>query len=35
MVVILGATGFVGMYTAEYFLKQGKQVLATGRSARG
>ena len=34
MVVILGATGFVGMYTAEYFLKQGKQVLATGRNRK-
>lgn len=32
MVVIIGATGFVGMYTTEAFLKAGKQVLATGRN---
>ena len=34
MVIILGATGFVGMYTVEYFLKQGKKVLATGRNPK-
>lgn len=34
MVIILGATGFVGMYTVEYFLKQGKRVLATGRNLK-
>lgn len=34
MVIILGATGFVGMYTVEYFLKQGKKVLATGRNLK-
>ncbi len=32
MVIIIGATGFVGMYTTEAFLKAGKKVLATGRN---
>lgn len=32
MVVIIGATGFIGMYTTEAFLKAGKQVVATGRN---
>lgn len=32
MIVIIGATGFVGMYTVEAFLKAGKKVLATGRN---
>lgn len=32
MVIIIGATGFVGMYTADAFLKAGKKVLATGRN---
>lgn len=31
-VVITGADGFVGSYTTEYFLEQGVQVLALGRS---
>ncbi len=34
MIVIIGATGFIGMYTAEAFLKKGKKVLATGRNER-
>lgn len=33
MVIILGATGFIGMYTVEAFLKKGKRVIATGRNA--
>lgn len=32
MIVIIGATGFIGMYTAEYLLQSGKQVVATGRN---
>ncbi len=32
MVVIIGATGFIGMYTTEAFLKAGKKVIATGRN---
>ena len=32
MVVIIGATGFIGMYTVEKFLKEGKEVFATGRN---
>ena len=28
MVVIIGATGFIGMYTVEKFLKEGKEVFA-------
>lgn len=32
MIVIIGATGFIGMYTVEAFLKAGKQVVATGRN---
>ncbi len=32
MVVIIGATGFIGMYTTEAFIKAGKQVVATGRN---
>lgn len=32
MVVIIGATGFIGMYTVERFLKEGYEVLATGRN---
>lgn len=33
MVLIIGATGFIGMYTTQAFLKAGKQVIATGRNA--
>lgn len=32
MVIIIGATGFIGMYTTEAFLKAGKKVIATGRN---
>ncbi len=32
MVVIIGATGFIGMYTVERFLEEGYEVLATGRN---
>lgn len=32
MVIILGATGFIGMYTVDAFLKKGKRVIATGRN---
>lgn len=34
MIVIIGATGFIGMYTAEYFLGKGYDVIATGRNKR-
>ncbi len=34
MYVILGATGFIGMYTTEYFISRGETVLAAGRSAK-
>lgn len=34
MVVIIGATGFIGMYTVEAFLKAGKKVVATGRNEK-
>lgn len=32
MIIIIGATGFIGMYTAEAFLEKGYKVLATGRN---
>ncbi|WP_343248574.1 NAD(P)-dependent oxidoreductase [Diplocloster hominis] len=32
MVIVIGATGFIGMYTVEAFLKAGKRVVATGRN---
>ena len=32
MVIVIGATGFIGMYTVDYLLSQGKQVVATGRN---
>lgn len=32
MIIVIGATGFIGMYTVEYLLAQGKKVLATGRN---
>lgn len=34
MIIVTGATGFIGMYTVEYLLAQGKKVLATGRNAK-
>lgn len=32
MIVVMGATGFIGMYTVEYLRKQGESVIATGRN---
>ena len=32
MVIVIGATGFVGMYTVDELVKHGKKVLATGRN---
>lgn len=32
MVIIIGATGFIGMYTVDKFLEEGYEVLATGRN---
>ena len=34
MIVVIGATGFIGMYTVDYLLYQGKTVVATGRNAK-
>lgn len=34
MILVIGATGFIGMYTVERLLSEGKQVLATGRNAQ-
>lgn len=32
MILVIGATGFIGMYTVEHLLKQGEKVIATGRN---
>lgn len=32
MVIVIGATGFIGMYTVEALLKSGKKVIAAGRN---
>lgn len=32
MIVVIGATGFIGMYTVEALLQSGKQVIAAGRN---
>lgn len=32
MIIVIGATGFIGMYTVEALLQSGKQVIAAGRS---
>ena len=32
MIVVIGATGFIGMYTVEHLIQSGKQVVATGRN---
>ncbi len=32
MVIVIGATGFIGMYTVEALLQSGKQVIAAGRN---
>lgn len=34
MVIVIGATGFIGMYTVEALVKSGKTVLATGRNVK-
>lgn len=34
MVIIIGATGFIGHYTTKYFRDQGVEVLATGRNRK-
>lgn len=34
MIVIIGATSFIGMYTAEHLLRNGKKVICTGRNSR-
>lgn len=34
MVIVIGATGFIGMYTVEALLKSGKEVIATGRNKK-
>lgn len=34
MVIVIGATGFIGMYTVEALIKNGKKVLATGRNEK-
>lgn len=32
MVIVIGATGFIGLYTVEKLIKDGKKVIATGRN---
>ncbi|MDD6884792.1 MAG: NAD(P)-dependent oxidoreductase [Eubacteriales bacterium] len=32
MIIVIGATGFIGMYTVEKLIANGKDVLATGRN---
>ncbi len=32
MIIVIGATGFIGIYTVEQLLADGKEVLATGRN---
>lgn len=32
MIIVMGATGFIGMYTVEKLIASGKEVLATGRN---
>ena len=34
MIVVIGATGFIGMYTVDELIKAGKDVVATGRNER-
>ena len=34
MVIVIGATGFIGMYTVEALVQSGKKVLATGRNEK-
>ncbi len=32
MIIVIGATGFIGMYTTEALIRSGKEVVATGRN---
>lgn len=34
MIIVIGATGFIGMYTVEQLLSEGKKVIATGRNVK-
>lgn len=34
MIIVIGATGFIGMYTVDALIKSGKKVLATGRNEK-
>lgn len=34
MVIVIGATGFIGLYTVEKLIKSGKAVIATGRNKK-
>lgn len=34
MVIVIGATGFIGLYTVEKLIKSGKEVIATGRNKK-
>ena len=34
MVIVMGASGFIGMYTVERLIQDGKKVLATGRNGK-
>ena len=34
MIIVIGATGFVGMYTVERLIKAGEKVIATGRNGK-
>ena len=34
MIVVIGATGFIGMYVVDDLVKHGKEVIATGRNER-
>lgn len=34
MIIVIGATGFVGMYTVEHLIDSGKKVIATGRNRK-
>lgn len=34
MIIVIGATGFIGMYTVERLIADGKQVIATGRNQK-
>lgn len=34
MVIVIGATGFIGMYTVDELIRHGKDVIATGRNEK-